>query len=194
MRLIVTHPSKRTSWIKDQKLKIVSLLFPKWLFFQLNYGVIFFWNRTLHLISRYGYHWWHQNVNKTLILSERLLKLENLGKVLQFKSPFLHENAVFSSNPSSNLKSISIEDSEVCENLKIDLGTIFLRYCDIIQPCNSKSSLRDELLYIIYLLVKLTDAPASDAGRAGRSVCCGVGPGGGGDTAWTFSKPGMDAI
>ena len=41
----------------------------------------------------------------------------------------------------------------------------------------------------------LTFAPCSDGGRAGRlELASGVGPGGGSDTAWTFSKPGIDAI
>ena len=89
----------------SQKIKTDFLLFPKWLFFQLNFGAKFF--EIGHCVLEIWQFYWgcHDRLVKCWFWEKG--SYGNLYKVLlfwHFRGQFLHENTAFAPNPSSTLK------------------------------------------------------------------------------------------
>ena len=124
-----------------QMIKIDFLLYPKWLFFHLNFDAkICEIGHCVLEIFQFSLRMSYQ-INEKLILRKRLLKFGNPYKVLvfwQFRGQFFHEHTVFPPNPSSNLQ-IKYWRLQNIWNLKINFGTIFWDILTV-HPCNSKSS------------------------------------------------------
>ena len=111
----------------SQKIKIDFLLFPKWLFFHLNFGAKIF--EIGHCVLEiWQFHWGcHNRLVKSWFwekcsLNSRICT-QSIG-IWKFRGPFVHENPVFAPNPSSNLK-IEYWRFQNMWNLPIDFGIIF---------------------------------------------------------------------
>ena len=93
----------------SQKIKMDILLFPKWLFFRLNFDakIKFWWNQTLRSWDTAILLRMSKQIGEKLIVRKRLLKFGNLYEVLVFwqsEVNFYMKTLFFAQNPSSNLK------------------------------------------------------------------------------------------